>query len=165
MIDLTADQQLLLDVLNSTPVRDGVGVDLLQGDVAFLARAGGTGSEAERRQVAAVRADLQAVVRGTRPRSVLAPALRGAHLDPVLDEHITWTLSAPPDRALAARLVVAWDELEQEAPGRLRPCANDECRLFLFDRSKTNNGRWCSMAICGNRMKARRHYQKSRPAN
>ena len=45
-------------------------------------------------------------------------------------------------------------------PGRLRPCANDECRLFLIDHSKANAARWCSMAVCGNRMKARRHYQR-----
>jgi hypothetical protein len=24
--------------------------------------------------------------------------------------------------------------------------------------------RWCSMKVCGNRMKARRHYQRNRPA-
>jgi predicted RNA-binding Zn ribbon-like protein len=50
------------------------------------------------------------------------------------------------------------------AQGRLRPCANDECRLFLIDRSKANAVRWCSMALCGNRMKARRHYQRGRTA-
>ncbi|MGW0016543.1 CGNR zinc finger domain-containing protein, partial [Streptomyces tendae] len=26
-----------------------------------------------------------------------------------------------------------------------------------MDRSKPNSARWCSMAECGNRMKARRH--------
>jgi predicted RNA-binding Zn ribbon-like protein len=49
-----------------------------------------------------------------------------------------------------------------QSPGRLPPCANEECRLFLIDRSKANAARWCSMAVCGNRMKARRHYQRSR---
>ncbi|MEU1163642.1 CGNR zinc finger domain-containing protein [Streptomyces sp. NPDC005921] len=49
-------------------------------------------------------------------------------------------------------------------PGRLRPCANPECRLFLLDRSKGNSARWCSMAVCGNRMKARRHYRRTRDA-
>jgi len=34
--------------------------------------------------------------------------------------------------------------------------------LFLIDRSKANAARWCSMAVCGNRMKARRHYHRSR---
>jgi predicted RNA-binding Zn ribbon-like protein len=58
--------------------------------------------------------------------------------------------------------VLAWDGLRTHAPGRLRPCANDECQRFLIDRSKANNARWCSMAVCGNRMKARRHYQRQR---
>jgi predicted RNA-binding Zn ribbon-like protein len=75
---------------------------------------------------------------------------------------IDWTLSVPPERELAVRAVLAWDALAGRSPGRLRPCANDECRLFLIDHSKANAARWCSMAVCGNRMKARRHYQRSR---
>jgi predicted RNA-binding Zn ribbon-like protein len=67
-----------------------------------------------------------------------------------------------PERELAVRAVLAWDALARHSPGRLRPCANDECRLFLVDRSKANGARWCSMAVCGNRMKARRHYQRAR---
>jgi predicted RNA-binding Zn ribbon-like protein len=71
---------------------------------------------------------------------------------------VSWELSASP----AARAVLAWDALRINSPGRLRPCANDECRLFLIDRSKPNTARWCSMAICGNRMKARRHYLRAK---
>jgi predicted RNA-binding Zn ribbon-like protein len=63
---------------------------------------------------------------------------------------------------LAVRAILTWDALARQSPGRLRPCANGECRLFLIDRSKANAARWCSMAVCGNRMKARRHYQRSR---
>jgi hypothetical protein len=161
----TGDHQLLLDVLNSTPVTDGVPTDALapgEAATAWLVQAGGEGTEAERRQVVKARQALQAVVRGDQPGSVLAPVLRGVHLIPTLEDRVRWSLDAPPHRALAARLVLAWDELEARAPGRLRPCANDDCRLFLLDRSKTNSGRWCSMAICGNRMKARRHYQRVR---
>jgi predicted RNA-binding Zn ribbon-like protein len=75
---------------------------------------------------------------------------------------ITWTLAVAPDRELAVRAVLAWDAVGKQSPGRLRPCANDECRLFLIDRSKAGAARWCSMAVCGNRMKARRHYQRTR---
>jgi predicted RNA-binding Zn ribbon-like protein len=32
----------------------------------------------------------------------------------------------------------------------------------LIDHSKATSARWCSMAVCGNRMKARRHYQRTR---
>jgi predicted RNA-binding Zn ribbon-like protein len=45
-----------------------------------------------------------------------------------------------------------------------RADSNDECRLFPLDRSKANAARWCSMAVCGNRIKARRHYQRTRNA-
>jgi hypothetical protein len=36
------------------------------------------------------------------------------------------------------------------------------CAVSGRDRSKANAARWCSMAVCGNRMKGRRHYQRSR---
>jgi predicted RNA-binding Zn ribbon-like protein len=58
--------------------------------------------------------------------------------------------------------VLAWGEVERDLPGRLRPCANDECRLFLIDRSRAGTARWCSMSGCGNRMKARRHYSRAK---
>lgn len=47
-------------------------------------------------------------------------------------------------------------------PGRLRPCASEKCSLFLLDRSRANRARWWSMAVCGNREKARRHYERNR---
>jgi predicted RNA-binding Zn ribbon-like protein len=75
-----------------------------------------------------------------------------------------WTLSVPPDRELAVRAVLTWAALAKRSPGRLRPCANGECHLFLIDHRKANSARWCSMAACGNRMKARRHYQRVRNA-
>jgi predicted RNA-binding Zn ribbon-like protein len=49
-------------------------------------------------------------------------------------------------------------------PGRLRPCANPECRLFLLDESRSGTARWCSMATCGNRLKARRHHARGKGA-
>ncbi|MGO4300955.1 CGNR zinc finger domain-containing protein [Leifsonia sp. RAF41] len=42
----------------------------------------------------------------------------------------------------------------------LGPCANPDCSKFLIDHSRPNSARWCSMAECGNRMKARRHYAR-----
>jgi hypothetical protein len=112
-----------------------------------------------------VRRALQAVVRGEEPAEVLASALRGVtYMPAIADGLVSWTLSVSPSRELAVRAVLAWDALARYSPGRLRPCANDECRLFLIDRSKANAARWCSMAVCGNRMKARRHYQRARKA-
>jgi predicted RNA-binding Zn ribbon-like protein len=163
---VVADEGFLLDLLNSTPVVDGVPTDELADTdraLGWLAGFGGLGTEAELREVLEVRRALQAVVRGEKPASVLGPALRGvAYVPGISDGQVSWTLRVAPSRELAVRAVLAWDALASDSPGRLRPCANDECRLFLIDRSKANAARWCSMAVCGNRMKARRHYQRAR---
>jgi predicted RNA-binding Zn ribbon-like protein len=168
MTDAVPDEGFLLALLNSTPVVDGVLADTLADRArarAWLSDAGGLGTEAELRHVLDIRPVLQAVVRGEQPPAALAPALRGVRSVPAMtDGLITWTLSIAPDRELAVRAVLAWDALARHSAGRLRPCANDECRLFLIDHSNANVARWCSMAICGNRLKARRHYQRARTA-
>lgn len=107
---------------------------------------------------------LQAVVHGSAGPAALAPALEGVgYRAEVHASGVAWELETPPGRALAVRAVLAWDALARTAPGRLRPCQNaDECTLFLIDRSKSNSARWCSMAQCGNRMKARRHYERAK---
>jgi predicted RNA-binding Zn ribbon-like protein len=166
MESAAADEDFLLAVLNSTPVVDGVPADEFADTAwarAWLANVGGQGTEAELRHVTEARRLLQAVVRGEKPPDVLAPLLRGAASTPALaDGQIAWSLTVQPERELAVRAVLAWDALGKTSPGRLRPCANDECRLFLIDRSKAGTARWCSMAVCGNRMKARRHYERVR---
>lgn len=166
MADMMSDEAFLLGILNSTPVVDGVPTDDLADAArarAWLADAGGLGTEDELRHVLDVRRLLQAVVRGEQPADALAPALRGVTERPeIRDGQITWTLSVPPERAMAVRAILTWDSLAKHSPGRLRPCANDECRLFLIDHSKAGTARWCSMAVCGNRMKARRHYERAR---
>lgn len=49
------------------------------------------------------------------------------------------------------------------APQRIRQCAHPDCVLFFYDTSKNGTRRWHSMATCGNRAKAARHYAKERP--
>jgi len=43
---------------------------------------------------------------------------------------------------------------------RLKQCSN--CGWAFVDNSKNKSRRWCSMEICGNRVKARRHANKIR---
>lgn len=38
---------------------------------------------------------------------------------------------------------------------RLKTCRNDVCRWAFYDASKNRSGVWCSMAVCGSRIKAR----------
>ncbi len=153
---MTTDEHLLLDLLNSTPLIAGVEQDLLEQTEAWPE----TSSRDGRQALRSVRSALQDVVRGDEPPSALTPFLRDVRQVPSMTtDGITWTLEAPAAHRTAIRAVLAWNELKATKPGRLRPCENPECQLFLLDRSKANTARWCSMASCGNRMKARRHYQ------
>lgn len=44
--------------------------------------------------------------------------------------------------------------------GRVEVCPSDGCGWLFLDESKNRRRRWCSMETCGNRAKARRHYQR-----
>lgn len=44
----------------------------------------------------------------------------------------------------------------------IRKCENPVCPLYFLDTSKNHTRRWCSMAICGNRMKATAFYRRHR---
>ena len=44
---------------------------------------------------------------------------------------------------------------------RLKCCPGDECGWLFVDETGNARRRWCSMAACGNRTKARRHYLRA----
>ncbi len=44
----------------------------------------------------------------------------------------------------------------------VKKCENAACVLFFYDTTKNHSRRWCSMNICGNRMKVAAHYQRQR---
>jgi predicted RNA-binding Zn ribbon-like protein len=44
--------------------------------------------------------------------------------------------------------------------GRVRRCAREGCDWLFVDSSKNHSRRWCSMAMCGSRVKAHRYYQR-----
>jgi predicted RNA-binding Zn ribbon-like protein len=48
---------------------------------------------------------------------------------------------------------------------QLKQCGNPNCILQFYDTSKNHSRRWCSMNVCGNRMKAALHYRRSRGNN
>lgn len=163
------DEELLLAVLNSAPVEEGRRRDELEGPEGdrLVERFGGVGTPAERAQLRRTREALQAMVRGDRSAAAtLAELLGTAALAPTLTpEGVHWDLTAPADRRLAARTILAWSRVVRELPGRLRACANTECNLFLVDHSRPGTARWCSMATCGNRMKARAFSRRARQAH
>lgn len=61
---------------------------------------------------------------------------------------------------LARRLALAAASL-LTGPDRLHVHMCQACSWLFLDPSPTHRRRWCSMATCGNRAKARRHYQRS----
>ncbi|RZT87818.1 putative RNA-binding Zn ribbon-like protein [Pseudonocardia sediminis] len=160
------DEELLLALLNSTPVIDGHPEDRLAdpaGSASYLRSAGAEIDmdldTDEHAVLLRARELLQSVVDGAHAPAVLAPLLTGVGSTPhVTGEGIAWSLTTPDGTRTAVRAVLAWDRLARDLPGRLRPCANSDCRLYFVDRSRPGTGRWCSMAVCGNRMKARRHH-------
>jgi predicted RNA-binding Zn ribbon-like protein len=166
LADAVADEAFLLDLLDSTPIVDGVQHDEL--DTARAARSwlrarGFRGSTVEWAAIRDARSTLQAGVRGRESARSLDPVLRGvSYHASASDNGVRWDLDAPAGQVPAVRAVLAWDALRRTRPGRLRACENPECARFLIDRSKPNTARWCSMAGCGNRMKARRHYERAR---
>jgi predicted RNA-binding Zn ribbon-like protein len=53
--------------------------------------------------------------------------------------------------------------MQREDWSKLKLCGSDTCRWAFYDRSKNHTSRWCTMATCGNRAKARRFRQKHAP--
>ena len=43
---------------------------------------------------------------------------------------------------------------------RLKACRAEDCEWAFYDRSRNRSGTWCSMAVCGNRAKARSYRRR-----
>jgi predicted RNA-binding Zn ribbon-like protein len=54
----------------------------------------------------------------------------------------------------------AADTLTSRDLGRVRECAREGCDWLFVDTSKNRSRRWCSMAMCGSRVKAQRYYRR-----
>lgn len=68
----------------------------------------------------------------------------------------------PFERALMLIALSAANLATSELAGRVRRCADPECGWLFLDRSKNRSRRWCDMADCGNRAKARRFQERRR---
>jgi predicted RNA-binding Zn ribbon-like protein len=61
-------------------------------------------------------------------------------------------------QVVGAAVVAMWDGTWR----RLKACPRDACQWAFYDRSTNASATWCSMAICGGRVKANRYYRRSR---
>lgn len=76
-----------------------------------------------------------------------------------------YTFAQVGDRLDQARATIASSLaqfLADDAPSRLRVCANPGCRFLFIDRSPTGRRRWCDMRTCGNQAKVARHRARAR---
>lgn len=80
------------------------------------------------------------------------------------EKGFVWKLSERP-RTLDAMLFPiaesAGETLVGAEAARLKKCASEACGWVFLDTTRGNRRRWCDMADCGNRVKARRHYLKA----
>jgi predicted RNA-binding Zn ribbon-like protein len=166
-------EPLALDLLNTEWMRDGAVADLLEqpdGLPIWLAGAGlddDQAGPATRDALVEARAAIRAVVSGGG-----VPAVR--RLNRVLDHgrvRLKLADDGTPEQAIEVDLP-SWRpavlaahnlvELLQTAPGRIRRCDHPHCVLWFLDTTRNGTRRWHSMAACGNRAKAQRHYERTK---
>jgi predicted RNA-binding Zn ribbon-like protein len=83
----------------------------------------------------------------------------GADGKPRLEPDATGVVAAMG--RIVARMYAA---MEDEDWTRLKLCSSQTCRWAFYDRSKNHSSRWCTMASCGNREKARRFRSSNKTA-
>lgn len=166
-------EPLALDLLNTRWNKEGVARDLLADLDGLSVWLAANGLE---ERFAADAATLRHLLRArdALAKAVDGPLAEGADaVDAVLAHgRIRATLTADGPGEVPEFGDPAWGpawlaargylELLRAAPDRIRACAGHGCVLHFYDTSRNGTRRWCSMAACGNRAKASRHYARSR---
>jgi len=82
------------------------------------------------------------------------------------DKGFSWGWDSNPDNPnfiLWPIVRSAVELMTSEALQRVGQCADEQgCGWLFWDNSRNRSRQWCDMRDCGNRAKARRHYQKVR---
>jgi predicted RNA-binding Zn ribbon-like protein len=167
-----AGEPLAMDLLNTVWMSQGAPVDVLTdpADVqAWLDLEGIDARATESVRAALVRARSAIRAHAETPtsetaRSALNEVLRWGFRRPVLsvDGVSSEHLVEDPARWAAWLAASNYVDLLARGPDRIRQCAHEACVLWFYDDSTRGGRRWCSMAGCGNRAKAARHYARAR---
>ena len=92
--------------------------------------------------------------------AVLEAAARRARLEPSFGPAALTPAAGGLDGAIGRVLAVAFAAMLDGRWERLKACPRDVCGWVFLDRSHANRGTWCSMRICGNRVKAGAYYRR-----
>jgi len=164
-------EPLALDLLNTQWMASGSPADLLatiEGTRAWLAAAGiaTVPTPQTRRALVAARQairDVLAAHAGTvalgRLNQVLSHGCLRLSISPPASPEQTLEVDDPAWRP-AVMAAASLLELLKQAPDRIRRCEHPACVLWFYDTTRNGTRRWCSMATCGNRAKAHRHYDR-----
>lgn len=74
-----------------------------------------------------------------------------------------WILPDPPEGPAELLWPIAGsaaDLLRSDLLDRVKECSSETCSWMFIDESRNRSRRWCDMADCGNRAKARRFYRR-----
>jgi predicted RNA-binding Zn ribbon-like protein len=94
-----------------------------------------------------------------RVRDAVVDAMRHAAPSPGLP--LTWVVTAGDERAAGRRLALAVaDLLASPDLSRVGRCGNEPCGWLFVDRTRSRTRRWCTSSGCGNRERAKRHYER-----
>jgi predicted RNA-binding Zn ribbon-like protein len=69
-----------------------------------------------------------------------------------------------PDDVWAPIAAAAAELLSDIPTSRIRKCESESCVIWFYDTSKKGSRRWCSMNICGNRLKVAAYRHRNRAA-
>jgi len=145
-----APEQQLIDFLNTLDVEDGTDVLSDQRTYAAWARSRKVvpGDLDEARRVRDALRDLVDGVACVLPEIQLRTV---ATRDGVLLAGDT-----APQAAVATATILSI----QGKLARVKLCPCEDCRWAFYERSRNSSKTWCSMAVCGNRVKARTYRGK-----
>lgn len=167
-----------LDLLNTEAMADGAPIDLLPDRESLVRWLSEVGLDAEPGSLLAVkrlryafRIVIAALADGRTPRraskELLEEELRRGRGSLVLnerDDRYSVGFETPVRDARYVLARAAANFLATADRTRIRRCGGTGCILFFYDATKSGTRRWCSMAACGNRMKAATHYRKHKNA-
>ncbi len=72
----------------------------------------------------------------------------------------TWDDTASLERPLWPIVASAAELMTSPEFEMVRQCNSERCSWLFVDRSRNHARRWCDMKVCGNRAKAKRHYER-----
>jgi predicted RNA-binding Zn ribbon-like protein len=127
----------------------------------------------DRERALEVREALRALLRANNGGShdpaaqeALERAARRARLEPAFppDGATLVPRAAGIDAALGSILAAAFTAMLDGSWARLKACPREVCGWVFYDRSTNASATWCSMRVCGGRVKASAYYRRRRAA-